>query len=354
MQTCPTGFQRDSCSIPTRTVKTAGMASAVSEDRFRAMGSDIHLIVVGGSADLLTLGRDRIGELERRWSRFRPDSEISLLNAVAGEPVVVTPDTYLLVERAVEAWRLTGGGFDPTLLDALRRAGYDRSFEDLVDTGEPALPPRLSVTRPGPTDIVFDAGSIALPTGMGFDPGGIGKGLAADLVSALLIDEGAAGVCVNMGGDLRVRGESPTGAGWTMAVEHPWCAAPIALVGLWDGAVATSSVLRRVWRTGGHARHHLIDPATGEPSTSDLAFASVIAGTAWEAEVLAKAVLLRGADRAFDLLDARTAAVAVSQDGRVIASPGFAAYLGGVPMTQTVAFDPQLRGATHRSAEDTR
>lgn len=50
----------------------------------------------------------------------------------------------------------------------------------------------------------------------------------------------------------------------------------------------------------------------------------------------------------------RTAAVAVSQDGRVIASPGFAAYLGGVPMTQTVAFDPQLRGATHRSAEDTR
>ena len=335
-------------------VKTAGMASAVSEDRFRAMGSDIHLIVVGGSADLLTLGRDRIGELERRWSRFRPDSEISLLIAVAGEPVVVTPDTYLLVERAVEAWRLTGGGFDPTLLDALRRAGYDRSFEDLVDTGEPALPPRLSVTRPGPTDIVFDAGSIALPTGMGFDPGGIGKGLAADLVSALLIDEGAAGVCVNMGGDLRVRGESPTGAGWTMAVEHPWCAAPIALVGLWDGAVATSSVLRRVWRTGGHARHHLIDPATGEPSTSDLAFASVIAGTAWEAEVLAKAVLLRGADRAFDLLDARTAAVAVSQDGRVIASPGFAAYLGGVPMTQTVAFDPQLRGATHRSAEDTR
>ena len=57
------------------------------------MGADIHLIVVGGSADLLTLGRDRICELERRWSRFRPDSEISLLNAVAGEPVVVTPDT---------------------------------------------------------------------------------------------------------------------------------------------------------------------------------------------------------------------------------------------------------------------
>jgi thiamine biosynthesis lipoprotein len=256
--------------------------------------------------------------------------------------VVVTDDTYLLVERAVDAWRLTGGGFDPTLLDALRRAGYDRSFDELADGADRNGGwdvPRLSVTRPGPTDIVFDAGSIMLPEGMGFDPGGIGKGLAADLISELLIEAGAAGVCVNMGGDLRVRGESPTGAGWTLAIEHPWCATPIALVGVWDGAVATSSVLRRVWNVGGETRHHLIDPATAEPSTSDLALASVVAGDAWLAEVLAKAVLLRGADRAFDLLDSTTAAVAVGHDGRVFASAGFDAFLGGVSLVRTVRFD---------------
>lgn len=337
------------------------MQTAVAEDRFRAMGSDIHLIVVDGSTDLLTLARDHIGQLERRWSRFLPDSEISLLNEAAGQPVVVTDDTYLLVERAVEAWRLTGGGFDPTMLDALRRAGYDRSFDELAGGADrdhlPGEVPRLSVTRPGPTDIVFEAGSIMLPEGMGFDPGGIGKGLAADLISALLIEAGAAGVCLNMGGDLRVRGESPTGAGWTLAIEHPWCTTPIALVGVWDGAVATSSVLRRVWNVGGQTRHHLIDPATGEPSTSDLALASVIAGDAWVAEVLAKAVLLRGVDRAFDLLDATTAAVAVDHAGRVFASDGFDTFLGGVDLVQAVRFDvpaadPMKLGATDDPSTD--
>ena len=165
------------------------------------------------------------------------------------------------------------------------------------------------------------------------------------------MQEGAAGVCVNMGGDLRVRGDSPTGAGWTLAIEHPWCSAPIALVGLWDGAVATSSVLRRVWQVGGRSRHHLIDPATGEPSTSDLALASVIAGDAWEAEVLAKAVLLRGADRAFDLLDATTVALGVCHDGRVIASDGFGGFLGGAELPPKLTFDN--RGNDNGNDNDT-
>ena len=313
------------------------MQPPVHEDRFRAMGSDIHLVVTGGCDGLLSVARDRIQALERRWSRFLPGSEIRRLNALAGGPVEVSGDTRLLVELAVQAWRLTGGGFDPTLLDALRAAGYDRTFEELSDDDFWVLPdPSLPRLRPGSTDIVFDGSSITLPAGMGFDPGGIGKGLAADLVSQLLLDEGAAGACVNMGGDLRVRGESPTGAGWTLAIEHPCCSTPIATVGLRDGAVATSSVLRRVWQVGGRHFHHLIDPATGEPSTSDLALASVVAGQAWVAEVLAKAVLLRGTARAFDLLDATTAALAVDHDGRVLASDGLVAFIGGAPLPPSI------------------
>lgn len=317
------------------------MNHGVVEDRFRAMGSDIHLIVVGGTADMVEWARARIAVLEQRWSRFRPDSEVCLLNAAAGEPVVVTADTLLLVQRAVDAWRLTGGGFDPTLLDALVAAGYDRSFDQLHDDGAVGAPsvPRLSATRPGVTDIVIDRDAVMLPAGMGFDPGGIGKGLSADIVATEVIEAGAAGVCVNMGGDLRVLGESPTGTGWTLAIEHPRCVAPIALVGLWDGAVATSSVLRKVWTVNGRPRHHLIDPQTEQPSDSDLALASVIAGHAWTAEVLAKAVLLRGRDRAFDLLDADTAALAVDHTGGVTASDSFAAYLGGATLAEQLYFD---------------
>jgi thiamine biosynthesis lipoprotein len=157
---------------------------------------------------------------------------------------------------------LTGGSFDPTVLDDLRSAGYDRSFESLGDG-----PSRRSVARrdrsinaPGCTDIIVDATTVMLPVGLGFDAGGIGKGLAADLVATELFDEGVRGVCINIGGDLRVIGESPSGDGWTLAIEHPLSTTPIALVGLAEGAIATSSVLRRTWTREGRTFHHLIDP----------------------------------------------------------------------------------------------
>src|SRR3954470_5699716 len=93
----------------------------IAELRFRAMGSDAHVIVVGGPAGLAEAAKQRVDDLERRWSRFLPDSEVSLLNARAGLATTVSTETVELVRRAVEAWRLSGGGFDPTLLGAIIR-----------------------------------------------------------------------------------------------------------------------------------------------------------------------------------------------------------------------------------------
>jgi thiamine biosynthesis lipoprotein len=149
---------------------------------------------------------------------------------------------------------------------------------------------------------------------------------------------------VNLGGDLRVTGAGPDGGLWTVAIEHPWQRDAIALIGLADGAVATSTTLKRAWTTDGVARHHLIDPATGEPSTTDLNLVSVVAGQAWMAEVLAKSVLLRGAVRAFDLLDPSIAnALTVDRDGVVRATPGLIAHLGGAVLPERVTPpDPAL------------
>ena len=311
------------------------------ERRFRAMGSDVHVVVVGGSVDTLDRAVERIEQLESRWSRFRADSEVTMLNNDAGRAVAVSPDTRLLVDRSIEAWRLTGGSFDPTLLDDLRRAGYDRSFETLGDESNRwAVSPRdRSIDAPGCTDIRIDEVTVTIPIGIGFDAGGIGKGLAADLVATELIAEGVDGVCINIGGDLRVIGESPSGEGWTLAIEHPLATAPVALVGLAEGAIATSSVLRRTWTIDGQTRHHLIDPATGEPSESDLALASVIAGEGWKAEVLAKAALLRGRAKAFDLFDAATAGLVVDHSGLIDASDGLSRFLGGVALPVILELD---------------
>jgi thiamine biosynthesis lipoprotein len=89
---------------------------------------------------------------------------------------------------------------------------------------------------------------------------------------------------------------------------------------------------------GGEQRHHLVDPRTGAPSDSDLTFVSVVAGTAWEAEVLAKAVLLRGGPHPFDLVEGTAAhALVVDRFSRVAASPGLPAHLGDRPLPDHIA-----------------
>ena len=296
---------------------------------FRAMGTDVHLIVVGGHDPdaLAAMARARIDDLEQRWSRFIDTSEISRLNQQAGTPLPVSPDTLELVARAKEAWRFSGGGFDPTVLGAMIRAGYDRPFDQLGPSPHAGTSP-LGI---GADDIVIDTdyGTVVLPPGTGFDPGGIGKGLAADLVAASVMAAGADGICVNLGGDVRVAGIGPDGGGWTVAVEHPWFSDPIALLGVADGAVATSTTLRRQWEVDGDRRHHLIDPQTGSPSTTDLTLATVVAGEAWIAEVLAKSAILRGSAHPFDVVTASGAdALVVDDHGAIQTTPGWARFLG--------------------------
>jgi thiamine biosynthesis lipoprotein len=305
------------------------MAAMTAERRFRAMGSDVHLVIVGGLDHLLDDAVRRIEQLEGLWSRFIDTSEVCELNRQAGHDVEVSAETSMLVERAIEAWRLTGGGFDPTVLGAVVRAGYDVSFDAMPDD----KPSSSSNLLTGCTDIEIIGRTVRLPHGVGFDPGGIGKGLAADLVIGEALGGGAAGACVNLGGDLRVAGDSPKGGPWTIAIEHPGIAEPVALVGLNAGAVATSTTLRRRWSIDGSPRHHLIDPATGEPSESDLQLSTVITGEAWIAEVLAKAVLLRGSQRAFDIIDGTDVqALTVDADGVIRITPGFQQFVGAAAL----------------------
>lgn len=306
---------------------------AHAAERFRAMGSDAHLIVAGpDAAALLRRGRRRIEELEQRWSRFRDDSEISELNRRAGEPVVVSEDTWALLTRAIDGWRVTGGCFDPTVLDAVVAAGYDRSFDDLVAAGD-----RVERTGPAPARrargcdgivTVPPARMIVLPEGVRIDPGGIGKGLAADLVVAELLAAGATGVCVNLGGDLRVDGRPPAGSAWGVDVEDPWSGEVRARLSLTSGAVATTSRTRRFWETADGRRHHVIDPATGMSASSGLAAVTVVTGEAWRAEVLAKAAFVAGTAGAGVVLDAHAdGALLFTDEGDLVTVGAIGEYL---------------------------
>jgi thiamine biosynthesis lipoprotein len=261
------------------------------------MGTHARLLVVDEPAGLSHHLRDRVFELEARWSRFVPTSEISRLNHAGGAAVAVSPDTLELIAHAIQGWEATYGLFDPTVLGDLERAGYDRSFE-LITTPSADEPTTRSWLVRGCDHIEIDRdqGTVRLPAGVGFDPGGIGKGFAADLVSAEAMDAGAAGILVDLGGDLRVRGVPPERTGcWRIGVEHPVSGDSLGPVLLTDGAVATSSRARRRWSTAdGGRRHHLIDPLLGQPTDSDVLSATAVAANGWQAEVLAKAAFVGG------------------------------------------------------------
>jgi thiamine biosynthesis lipoprotein len=268
---------------------------AVVDHRFRVMASEGRVLVVGGPAPLVSRAVEQLEHLERRWSRFLPDSDITRLNNRPGAPLVVAPDTVTLIERMIDGWRATSGRYDPSVLPALVAAGYGTSLVD--PSARTVLPADTSAPSSDLERIRIDrrAGTVCLPPGLTLDPGGIGKGLAADLVVADLFARGAAGALVSIGGDLVVGGRPPDGDGWVVAVEDPFDAqSEIATVALDAGGVCTSSTRSRRWLQHGEETHHVVDPSTGQCAGTDLASVTVFAGAGWVAEVHATAALLAG------------------------------------------------------------
>jgi thiamine biosynthesis lipoprotein len=280
----------------------------VAEAHERAMGSSVHVIVHAdaGLADVLvSLALRRIALLEQCWSRFRADSELNHLNALAGSgPVKISPDLAVLVRAMVDASAATQGRYDPTVHGTMLALGYDADFATVISRA--ALASVSAVLPPGVTGIVIDddAQTVSLPAGCTLDPGAIGKGLAADIVAGEIHTTGAHGVLVNIGGDLAVRGHAGSDL-WTIGVrdDRREDSPTTHTLVLSDDAraVATTSSLRRRW--GAH--HHVIDPRTGQPAVSDLAQVSVVAPTGALAEAAATAALVLGAEAGAEWLRAQ-------------------------------------------------
>lgn len=287
---------------------------------FHAMGSTCH-VAVAGAPGLADRAVARVRALERLWSRFLPSSEVSRVNAARGRRVEVSDETLELFRRAEFARSSLAGFFDPVVLDRLVAVGYDRDHARLPRASAPPTAPRSATrptghaARPSPGPGFEIHGVTVLVRDGGFDPGGIGKGLAADLVAEELTAVGSDGCYVDLGGDIRLCGTPLTGTDWEVEVSHPFATRPACrlVVDPGGGGVATSSTVRRRWHHEGRDRHHLIDPRTGEPADTDLASVTVVAGATWWAEALAKAALIAGSQGAQEVL-VGTGAVAVAFD----------------------------------------
>lgn len=280
-------------------------------------------------ADAQAAVRKELEDIDRACSRFRVDSELSDVNARAGETCHIGTLLADAIEISLRAAAITDGAIDPTVGRCLQIAGYDRDWA-LVGDNPHSRQSRSAVPATGRVEVRNVAGwrgvqldrracRLRVPAGVSLDLGAVAKAWAADRAVAAARRAIGGAVLVSIGGDLAVAGESAAG-GWLVRVtdEHRGPVdAPGQTIRVASGAIATSSTVARRWRHEGREMHHIIDPATGSPVRSPWRTVSVAAAGCAEANIAATAAIVKGrAGRAW-LARLRLPARLVSHDGAV-------------------------------------
>lgn len=320
--------------------RRAASAWRWQQHSFRAMNTAVHAWLYSPKSRPFARDVEEVFHyFEGLLSRFRPTSELSAMNEYAGDVFYASPDFYSAVEAALWAAQQTGGLYDPTILDCLEAAGYDRTFQAIrdrtplqagedpvaIDDAAPSQPRRYDYRQ---VQLDGFTRTIARPPRLRLDLGGMGKGWTVDRLADELLDAGH--FLINAGGDLYAYGAPNGGHGWRVELTHPFDPALSYATLLVDHhAVATSTVARRRWLQGGSVRHHLIDPRTGRPAATDAVSVSVVGPRAFTAEVHAKAALILGAADGLAYLESLPdleGAVFVA-DGSVRMTSGMQVYL---------------------------
>ena len=298
---------------------------------FPCMGCEFRLILgepmrpgTPSAAESAERARRWLTACDERLSRFRPDSELMLLNDDPAPVVRCRPLLLAAVGAAVRAAELTDGLVDATLLAEIEAAGYRDSLAGAAPLplrdALPSAPPRHAAgARAGSRwrEVRVDraSGTVTRPPGLRIDTGGVVKGMAADIVARTLA--GHSRFVVDAAGDLAIGGVETGANPYEVAVEHPLTGEHVHSVRVGAGGIATSGLNSRMWRrSDGTIAHHLLDPASGRPAWTGLLMVTATAASAFEAETLAKWALLSGPDGARRILE-RQGGLSVHDDGDV-------------------------------------
>lgn len=251
---------------------------------------------------------------ENTCSRFREKSELSMLNRQIGKERVVSKEMFLILKRALQFYQETNGIFNPGILEAIENSGYSKSIEHIREQriNIPALSP--TALKAQPFNLHENKQSITLFNKI--DLGGIAKGWVIDRAAELLEKNGYG--FINVGGDIRIFGTLPRPL--NIGIEDPFDQTKmISSIQAKEGAVATSSTVKRRWLVKGKWKHHLIDPRTGSSSEGPIVSATVTAPTALEADVLAKTILLSGKEHGLTIASQKGCqSVLIDRDGEVL------------------------------------
>jgi thiamine biosynthesis lipoprotein len=244
--------------------------------------------VLGAACGELKALMDRV---DKAASRFRSDSELSIVNHRAGALVPVSRLLVELVDVSLVAAQVSGGAVDPTVGPAVIAAGYDADIET-VRRRFPE-PPADSGLVVGWREVRLNRklALLGVPEGSALDLGASAKAWTADRAANVLSRRYGCAVLVEIGGDLRAAGV-PTKP-WVITVAER-AGDPGVLVTLSHGGLTTSTRTVRRWQTPTGYAHHVIDPRTGSPADGKYRTASVWAPTAVRANTFSTALVATG------------------------------------------------------------
>ncbi|HKJ25470.1 MAG TPA: FAD:protein FMN transferase [Myxococcota bacterium] len=270
-------------------------------------------------------------DVDARMSTWREDSELSRFNADRSTDWWSVSDaTARVVEEALRVHRRSAGAFDPTVGPLVALWGFGPAPRRLAPPSAAAVREALERVDAAALSVRRDPPALrkARPA-LSLDLSAAAKGFAVDEVVRVLRSAGAERFLVEIGGELRARGEGPGGGPWPVAVEAPRPGPPRAgwPLGLRDAALATSGDYRDafVWR--GRRYSHILDPRTGRPVEHDLVSVSVLAAEALHADAWATALLVLGPEDGWRVAEREGLAVLFVREGAagfaVQASPAF-------------------------------
>jgi len=252
---------------------------------FKAMASTCEVVIADNDDQaMFAKAQEAIAEVRRievKYSRYKPDSIVSRINAQAGGDAVACDDeTMALFDYAQALYQASDGLFDITA--GILRQAWDFKSQRLPAEDEvQALCQRIGWHKVERTD-----NKLRLPlAGMEIDFGGFGKEYAADRAASVLQTAGVTHGYVNLGGDIRVLGPKPDGQAWIMGIQDPRQPDKIiASIPLTTGALATSGDYEKYMEVAGQRYCHILNPLTGMPvrqwrSISVLAPVTALAGS---------------------------------------------------------------------------
>ncbi|AHH18876.1 ApbE-like protein [Nocardia nova SH22a] len=312
---------------------TGTRAETTASATFPAIGTTIGVVCTEARelTSAVELVRSRLAELDRAASRFRPDSELAVINSRSARLLRTEPAGRLRVPvsallgaclaAATRAERLTGGLVSPSLGAELIACGYDEDIDAVRARTGTHHTPRIRLPLRREAEFDADRCEVVLSAGTVLDLGACAKAWAADAISAELGAMSSAGFLVNLGGDIAAAGPPPPG-GWAIGVRD-WDDTVTQVVHATGQALATSSTRLRAWVERGVHRHHIIDPRTGQPARTGWAQVTCAGPDAVQANAASTAAIILG-DRAPAWLAERgVPARLTAADHQVTTTPGW-------------------------------